>query len=518
MFGTIWSLLPLLVAIILVIKTKEVYGSLIIGIILGALFATSFNPLAAFETAFNDGLISVLSDTKHIGIFLFIVFLGVLVELFNRSGATKAYRDWALSKIKTKRGALCSTLILSLLLSVDDYLHCLTVGSVMLPVNDACGVSRARFAYQIDATAAPLCVIIPISSWAATISTITDRSDGMSLFLKSIPYNFYSILTLLMILFLIFTGLEYGSMRKNELEANDLFMEKSSPIADNPKNNGECYGELKNINHNIRIERGTPHIIDLVLPIIFLPISLFVLLLYTGNFFRGCDVITALCNCNSSYSLAAGALITLFLTFIYYMLRGLIRYKTAINSISSGFIAMAPTLIVLILALCLKKMAGMIGSDEFIAALFSGHAAEFGFLLPLGIFIFSAVIAFSTGTSWGTFCILIPIVTNLASVVDERMLVIIISACIAGSVCGDHCSPISDTTIMASTGAKCALLQHVTTQIPYVLPVAVVSCVAYIVAGYTKSILSLGFAVILMLAVLMVIQRITNKKQRLHSA
>ncbi len=499
MYGTFWSLLPPIVAIVLALITKEVYSSLFIGIVVGGLLATSFHPVATLETIFNDGFFAALGDTWNIGIFMFLVILGIVVAIINKSGASNAYGEWAKKKIKTKRGALASTFVLSLLLGIDDYFHCLTVGSVMLPVNDSHNISRARFAYQIDATAAPLCMIFPISSWAAAVSGMVEGYNGIQLFVRAIPYNFYSLLTLLMIVYLIVTGLEYGPMKKHEDNAlkGDLF---TTP--DRPFDNVE--------DENVVNERA--RLYDLVIPIAILFVCCVIGMIYTGGFFSGASFIDAFGGCDASYGLSLGSLISLILIVIYFMVRRVVSFKQAMECIPVGFKAMVPAILILTFALTLKNMTSALGSTEFVSTLVGNNIGTFGFLLPLILFGLAVLISFSTGTSWGTFGILIPIVVSLGTVLNDKMLIISISACLAGAVCGDHCSPISDTTIMASAGARCNHINHVSTQLPYALTVAAVSAVSYVIAGLTQSIISLFIAIALMFATLFIIGKIVKNK------
>ena len=500
MFGTAWSLLPPLVAIILALITKEVYSSLFIGILLGGCLATSFHPVAVLETTLNDGFFAALSDTWNIGILMFLVILGAFVALLNKSGGSHAYGEWAKQHIHSKRGALASTFVLSLLLGIDDYFHCLTVGSVMLPVTDSHNISRARFAYQIDATAAPLCMIFPISSWAAAVSGMVEGYNGMELFVKAIPYNFYSLLTLLMILYLIMTGLEYGPMKTHEMNAlkGDLFTTPDRPYADQENDNV--------VNERARVS-------DLVLPIIILFICCVLFLIYTGGFFSGESFIGAFANSDASVGLALGSLVALIITVIYYLCRRTVNFREAMECIPAGFKAMVPAILILVFALTLKNMTGLLGSTEFVTAFVGGSIDKFGFVLPVVLFLLAIFISFSTGTSWGTFGILIPIAVGLGTVLDEKMLLICVSACLAGSVCGDHCSPISDTTIMASAGAKCNHINHVNTQLPYALTVAAVSAVTYLIAGLTESVISLLVGLVLMIGTLYVIGKATGFKK-----
>jgi len=498
-FGTIWSLLPPIVAIALALITKEVYSSLFIGIVLGALLATSFHPLAALETMFNDGFFASLGDPWNIGIFMFLVILGIIVAIINKSGASHAYGEWAKSKIKTKKGALASTFVLSLLLGIDDYFHCLTVGSVMLPVNDGHNISRARFAYQIDATAAPLCMIFPISSWAAAVSGMVEGYNGIELFVRAIPYNFYSLFTLLMIVFLICTGLEYGPMKTHEDNAKkgDLFTTPDRP-----------YENVEDEN----VENPRAKVIDLVIPIVILFAVCVISMIYTGGFFSGASFIDAFAGCDASFALSTGSLVSLILIVIYYMIRRVVSFKDAMDSVPVGFKAMVPAILILTFALTLKGMTTLLGSTEFVSAVVSNNMHTVGFLLPLILFGIGSLISFSTGTSWGTFGILVPIVVSLGTVLSPTMLIICISSCLAGAVFGDHCSPISDTTIMASAGARCNHINHVSTQLPYAVTVAAVSAVTYVIAGITQSIVSLPIGIVLMLGTLTVIGKMAKKK------
>lgn len=500
MFGTAWSLLPPLVAIILALITKEVYSSLFIGIVVGALLAASFSPLAALESTFNDGFFAALSDTWNIGIIMFLVILGIFVSLINKSGASNAYGEWARKRIKTKKGALISTFILSLLLGIDDYFHCLTVGSVMLPVTDSHHISRARFAYQIDSTAAPLCMIFPISSWAAAVSGMVEGYNGIELFVKAIPYNFYSLFTLFMIMYMIWSGMEYGPMKRHEANANngDLYTTPDRPYKDTED-------EL--------VVNEKAGLIDLVLPIVVLFICCVIAMIYTGGFFtEGASFIEAFGNCDASYALPLGSIVALFITLIWYLPRRILKFTEAMDSVPAGFKAMVPAILILIFALTLKNMTSLMGSTEFVTGFVETNIGVYQWILPVLLFGVAIFISFSTGTSWGTFGILIPIVVGLGGVLSGTMLVIAISACLAGSVCGDHCSPISDTTIMASTGAKCHHINHVATQLPYALTVAAVSAVTYVIAGLTESIIALPIGLVLMALTLFVLGKTVGEK------
>lgn len=493
-------MLPPLVAIILALLTKEVYSSLFIGIVVGALLASSFSPIGTLETTLNDGFFLALSDVYNIGIIMFLVILGIFVAMINKSGASAAYGEWARKRIKTKRGALISTFVLSLLLAIDDYFHCLTVGSVMLPVTDSHHISRARFAYQIDSTAAPLCMIFPISSWAAAVSGMVEGYNGIELFVQAIPYNFYSLFTLFMILYMIFSGMEYGPMKVHEANANkgDLYTTPERPYADSDSET---------------IENPKARVLDLAIPIIILFICCVCGILYSGGYFAGgISIIDAFGGCDASYALATGSIVALLLTIIYFLIRRTLSFTEIMDSVPSGFKAMVPAILILIFALTLKNMTTLMGSTEFVTSFVQSHMSVYEWVLPVLLFGVAVFISFSTGTSWGTFGILIPIVVGLGPVISEQMLIIAISACLAGAVCGDHCSPISDTTIMASTGARCYHINHVNTQLPYAFTTAAVSAVTYVIAGITQSIIALPIGLVLMWLTLVVIGKTIGEK------
>ena len=499
MFGTAWSLLPPIIAIALALITKEVYSSLFIGIVVGALLVASFNPLGALETTVTDGFLAALCDPWNMGIIMFLVILGAIVALINKSGGSSAYGKWARTKIHSKKGALISTFGLSLLLGIDDYFHCLTVGSVMLPVTDSHNISRARFAYQIDATAAPLCMIFPISSWAAAVSGMVEGYNGIELFVRAIPYNFYSLFTLFMIGYMIWSGMEYGPMKRHEKNANngDLYTTSERPYKDAAEMN---------------VDNEKAGLIDLVLPILILFFCCVIAMIYTGGFFDGVSFIDAFGGCDASYALVLGSIVALLLILIFYLPRRIITFSDAMECVPAGFKAMVPAILILVFALTLKNMTTLMGSTEFVSAFVEQYMSAAHWVLPVLLFGVAVVISFSTGTSWGTFGILIPMVVALGATISESMLIIAISACLAGSVCGDHCSPISDTTIMASTGAQCYHINHVNTQLPYALTVAAVSAVTYVIAGLTESIIALPIGLVLMILTLVVIGRTIGEK------
>lgn len=493
--GTIWALLPPIIAIVLALITKEVYMSLFIGIVSGALLYTNFHPLAAVESIFSV-MMEKLGDPWNIGILIFLVFLGIIVALMTRAGGSAAYGKWANSKIKTKSGALLSTFGLGALIFVDDYFNCLTVGSVMRPVTDRQKISRAKLAYIIDATAAPICIIAPISSWAAAVTGYTE-GDGFSLFLQTIPFNLYAWLTIIMVVYLGITGFDYGPMKKFEDNAKngDLFSGKN---------------EYENVQEDVVSPKGT--VLDLILPVLFLIASCILCMVYTGGFFEGESFINAFANCDASMGLVLGSFFTLVFVFLLYVPRKVISFKDFAECIPQGFKMMVSAILILILAWTL----GGFCSDKLAAGTFVSNALSTssvaGAIFPALLFLIGTGLAFATGTSWGTFGILIPIVTAVFPA-DAKILVISIAAILAGAVCGDHISPISDTTIMASAGAQCNHVNHVTTQLPYALTVAACCFVSYFVAGITENVFITDiFAVVLLLVVLTVIRQREKKK------
>ncbi len=500
-FASFWALVPPIIAIALALITKEVYSSLFIGIAIGGLlaanvFKSGFSPMSAMDYIIKDGLVSAVSGTA--GIFIFLVLLGVLVALINKAGGSKAFGNWAVKHIKSRTGATLATFLLGVLIFIDDYFNCLTVGSVMRPVTDTHKVSRAKLAYLIDATAAPVCMIAPISSWAAAVATYAEEGQGLTLFIKAIPYNYYSLLTFVFIIAIAFMKIDYGPMKLHEMNAvlnNDLFTtgEEASPdeeVTANP--------------------RG--RVIDLVLPILLLIAVCVFSLVYSGGIFEGYSFVDAFSNTDVAVGLPWGGLIALVVTIIYLICRRVITFKEAMECIPAGFKAMVPAILILTFATSLKNMTSLLGAKYFVADLMNGAASGFSSFLPAIIFLVACGLAFATGTSWGTFGILIPIVTAIFPA-DSKLLIIGISACLAGAVCGDHCSPISDTTIMSSAGAKCNHINHVNTQLPYALTVAAVSFICYIAAGFVQNaVIMLVIGVVLTLAVLFVIKALIKKK------
>ena len=494
--GNFWALVPPVIAIGLALITKEVYSSLFIGIVSGALLYTNFNPITTIDAALTEALIPAVSDTA--GIFIFLVELGILVALINKAGGSAAFGKWAQTHIKTRVGAILATFVLGVLIFVDDYFNCLTVGSVMRPVTDAHKISRAKLAYIIDATAAPICMIAPISSWAAAVSQYAEDGKGLDLFISAIPFNFYSLLTFVFIIGLAVLGFDYGSMRTHEFNAI---------------NNGDLYtsGERAESAPVTPSQKGK--IIDLVFPIAILIVVCVFALVYNGGILNGEDFITAFSNTDATVALPWGGLITLVIAMIYYAFRNSMALKEMMECVPTGFIAMVPAILILTFATALKNITSLMGAKYFVADLMNSAAAELNLFLPAIIFLVACVLAFATGTSWGTFGILIPIVTYMFGA-DDPILIISMSACLAGAVCGDHCSPISDTTIMSSAGAECNHINHVSTQMPYAITVAGISFVMFIIAGFVQNAwICLPIGVALTIATLFVIKKLVLKKE-----
>ncbi len=495
MYATFWALLPPIIAIVLALVTKEVYSSLFVGILMGALFYAGFNPETAILHMFNDGFVSVLTDAYNMGILIFLVILGVMVSLMNKSGGSEAFGRFAIKRIKTKTGAQLMTVALGVLIFIDDYFNCLTVGSVMRPLTTKHRVSKEKLAYLIDATAAPICIIAPISSWAAAVTSNVEREDGFALFLQAIPYNYYALLTILFMVLAVILKVEFGPMKTKE-DAMDTL---NNLVEEMEEKKQEKEGKV----------------IDLIVPIASLILCCIIGMIYSGGFFGGVDFITAFSDCDASVGLMLGSFVALVITIIYYMLRRTLKLKECMECIPEGFKAMVPAILILTFAWTLKAMTDSLGAKEFVAAAVEGSAAGLLAFLPAIVFIVACFLAFSTGTSWGTFGILIPIVVAVFAESDYTMMVISISACMAGAVCGDHCSPISDTTIMASAGAECEHISHVSTQLPYALVVAGISFLTYIVAGFTKNvIISLAAGVLLTVLVLLFFKAVNGNKAK----
>lgn len=471
--ATWWSLVPPILAIALALITKEVYSSLFIGVVSGALLYSNFNFEGTVNHVFVDGVLAVLTDVWNVGIIIFLVFLGAMVVMMNQAGGSAAFGEWASKHVKSRAGAMLCTVFLGMLIFIDDYFNCLTVGSVMRPVTDKNKVSRAKLAYLIDSTAAPVCIIAPISSWAAAVSGFVEGENGLTLFIRSIPYNYYALLSILMMFLLIAFKVDFGSMKHYEDNAvkGDIFSD------------GKAHAEEAGVN-----EASKCKVIDLVFPIACLIVCCVIGMIYTGGFFEGVDFITAFADCDASLGLVFGSFFALAITIVFYVVRGRLSFKKCMESIPAGFNAMGPAILILTLAWSLNAMTKSLGAAEFVAGVIKGSAEGLVLILPAVIFVIAAILAFATGTSWGTFAILIPIVVDVFVQSNYEMMVISIAACLAGSVCGDHCSPISDTTIMASAGAQCDHVTHVSTQIPYAMLVAVISCITYVIAGFAQSV------------------------------
>ena len=506
-YATFWALLPPIIAIVLALITKEVYSSLFIGILAGGLIYSNFNFEKTVVHVFKEGFIDSVADSYNIGIIIFLVLLGALVAMMNKTGGSAAFGRWAAKHIKTTLGAQLATIALGVLIFIDDYFNCLTVGSVMRPVTDAKKVSREKLSYLIDATAAPVCIIAPISSWAAAVAGFAKGAgaeSGMSLFVRAIPFNFYAILTIVMMLFISITRFDYGPMKKFEAAAR---MGKAIEEIDARKSD-----ELK--------ENDKGKVIDLLIPVLFLIIACVIGMIYSGGFFTAGeegyhDFITAFSNSDASVGLVYGSFITIIFAVIYFLCRRVISFKDCMEAIPEGLKAMTPAILILVCAWTLKTMTDSLGAKIFISQLVEGSAGSFSMFLPAIIFAIAVGLSFATGTSWGTFGILIPIVLSVFSGSDGNITIIAISACMAGAVCGDHCSPISDTTIMASAGAECNHINHVSTQLPYALTVAGVSFVSYIIAGFIQSAwIALPISIALMIGTLFVLKLILGQKRK----
>ena len=494
LYATIWALLPPLVAIVLALITKEVYSSLFVGIVVGALIYSGFKFEGTVTQIFEGGIIKVLSDSYNVGILIFLVILGSVVCMMNKAGGSAAFGRWASKKIHTRVGAELAAIILGILIFIDDYFNCLTVGSVMRPVTDRHHVSRAKFAYLIDATAAPVCIIAPISSWAAAVSGFVEGQDGLAIFVRTIPYNFYAILTIVMMVGMVLMKTEFGAMRTHEINAlnGDLYTTSARPYENATDD------ETPN-------PRGK--VIDLVIPIVMLVICCVISMIYTGGFVSGTDFVTAFSQSDASTGLAMGSAFGLVFAIIFYMIRRVVNFRDCMGCIPEGFKAMVPAIMILTFAWTLKAMTDSLGAAVFVEEAMRSVAGGIEVILPAIIFLVGCGLAFATGTSWGTFGILIPIVVAVFEKSSPEMMIISMSACMAGAVCGDHCSPISDTTIMASAGAQCDHVTHVSTQLPYAILAAAVSFVTYIVAGFVKTAwIALPVGIVLMLIVLFVIK------------
>ena len=496
--ATFWALVPAIVAIGLALITKEVYSSLFVGILMGALLYSGFQFELTITHIFSDGIIGVLSDSYNVGILVFLVILGAMVSLMNKAGGSAAFGQFAASKIKNRVGAQLATILLGVLIFIDDYFNCLTVGSVMRPVTDKFKVSRSKLAYLIDATAAPVCIIAPISSWAAAVTGFVEGEDGFSIFIRAIPYNFYAILTVVMMVGMVLMKTEFGKMKEHEKNAarkGDLFTTEGRPY------------------ENVKEEKVSAKggVVDLLIPIAALIVCCVIGMIYTGGFFEGAGFVEAFSNSDASLGLTLGSFFGLIITILLYQIRRVLSFKECMDCIPEGFRAMVPAILILTFAWTLKAMTDSLGADVYVAGLVESSAGAFMNFLPAIIFVVGCFLAFATGTSWGTFGILIPIVVAVFQNGDPQMMIMSISACMAGAVCGDHCSPISDTTIMASAGAQCEHVNHVTTQLPYAVLAAVVSFATYIVAGFVKSAwIALPVGIALMAALLFALRGING--------
>lgn len=506
--NTVWSLVPPFVAIVLALVTKEVYSSLFIGIGTGFLLYFNLNVEKAFTAIFQGveidgemtaGMIPKLADSGNIGILVFLVLLGVLVVMINRAGGSEAYGKWAQTKIKTKRTALLATFCLGVLIFIDDYFNCLTVGSVMRPITDKYKVSRAKLAYIIDATAAPICIIAPISSWAAAVTGVVEGTNGLELFIKAIPYNLYALLTIVMVITISVLGIDFGPMKDHEKLAEE----------------GDLFGGRDSIKDNIVMVSSKGKVIDLVLPVIILILFCIIGMIYSGGFFDSTgenyfDFVNSFALSDAPVGLVLGSAAAVIVTLVFYITRGVLSFNDIMEAFPEGFKAMVPAILILTFAWTLSGVTNILGADVFVAGVLADKAESLNRFLPAVLFVVAFALAFSTGTSWGTFGVLLPIVVPILPV-DSEILIIAISSCLAGAVCGDHCSPISDTTIMASTGAQCNHLSHVTTQIPYVLFVAAVSFVGYIGAGFIQSVVVLPVAIVILVAALVIYKKVMCK-------
>ncbi len=495
--GSIWALLPPVIAIGLALITKEVYSSLFIGVVSGALLYSNFSFTGTMDATVSNGMVDAV--VGNAGIFIFLVELGMLVALVNRAGGSAAFGRWAATHIKTKMGAMFATFFLGILIFIDDYFNCLTVGSVMLPVTDSKKISRAKLSYLIDSTAAPICMIAPVSSWAAAVSVYAEEGKGLELFVSAIPYNFYAILTLVFIIVITFIGFDYGKMRMYEYQ----FEKTGKPI---DAVDSESEAKLPEANENGKV-------IDLIFPVIVLIVCSVLALVYTGGILDGTSFVDAFAATDVTVGLPMGGLVALVISIAYLAIRKVLSVKKSLAALPDGFCAMVPAILILTFATALKNMTSLLGTKYYVYDLMNGAAEGLANFLPAIIFVVACFLAFSTGTSWGTFGILIPIVTAIFPEGSE-LLIIGMSACLAGAVCGDHCSPISDTTIMSSAGAQCDHLVHVSTQIPYALTVAGISFVMFIIAGFVQNIwICFPIGIVLTVVTAFVLKMITKKHQ-----
>ena len=499
LYATFWALIPPIVAIALALLTKEVYSSLFIGIFIGGLFYANFSIEGAMNHILTEGIINVLSDKYNVGILVFLVVLGAIVNLMNATGGSSSFGEWTEKRISSRKGAQFLTIILGLIVFIDDYFNCLTVGSVMKPISDKYKLSRAKLAYLIDSTAAPICIIAPISSWAAAVTGFVPGADGFQIFIQAIPYNFYAFLTIFMMFAITWMGFDFGPMKTHEENAK----------------NGDIYTTPDRPYENIASHEisGKGNVNDLVIPVLILIFFCAAGMLYSGGFFTGVDFISAFSGSDASFGLSLGSLIALVLIILFYIARRVLSFHECMECIPEGFKSMVSAILILTFAWTLKSMTDSLGATVFVSEVMKNTAGHFMNLVPALVFVVGCALAFATGTSWGTFGILIPIVVSVFAGHDKTMMIISISACMAGAVCGDHCSPISDTTIMSSAGAQCNHINHVNTQMPYAMTVAVVSFVNYVIAGFVKSaVIMLPLSFVLMFITLVVLKKVTATK------
>ncbi|MBQ7480322.1 MAG: Na+/H+ antiporter NhaC family protein [Lachnospiraceae bacterium] len=502
--NTFWSLVPAIIAIGLALITKEVYSSLFIGIIAGGLLYSGFSFTGMMQQVFPDGMIAQLSDGWNVGILIFLVVLGSMVMIMNRAGGSAAFGKWSVDHVKTKTGAQLATIVLGILIFIDDYFNCLTVGSVMRPLTDKHKISREKLAYLIDATAAPVCIIAPISSWAAAVTGFVDGANGLSLFMRAIPYNFYAFLTIAMMIALTVSNTDFGPMKlaelNNKLQKNDE--EKKAEHA-------SITGAEDQPNPPVSAKGKVIH---LIFPIITLIVTCVIGMIYTGGFFEGESFVDAFSNSDASVGLVYGSVVALVITIIFMIVTKVLNFNECMSAIPEGFKSMVPAILILTFAWTLKSMTDALGAKEYVAGLVENIAGNHALMsmLPAIVFLIGTFLAFATGTSWGTFGILIPIVVNVFGAdINNELMIIAISACMAGAVCGDHCSPISDTTIMASAGAQCNHIGHVSTQLPYAFTAAAVSFVTYIISGFVRNwLICLPLGIVLMVVTILVIGRV----------
>lgn len=493
--NSFWSLVPPIVAIALALITKEVYSSLFAGVLVGALFSANFNLEGSMHNLVDNGFIAVLSDGWNVGILIFLVLLGTISALSFKSGATVAYGEWAQKRIKSRVGAQLASVALGVLIFVDDYFNCLTVGNVMRPVTDSHKVSRAKLAYIVDATAAPVCIIAPISSWAAAVTAFSQGygDSPYALFIDSIQYNFYALFTLAFMVAIALMKFDFGPMKLHEDNAlkGDLYTTPDRPYAN-------AADEIPNKNGKV---------IDLIIPVFVMLVPCCILgLLYTGGFFAGESFMDAFANCDASLGLVYGSLVAILMMLVYFLLRKSMSFKEFMDCLPQGFRNMVPAILILVLAWALASITGMLGAADYVAVLVDKAAGGFVNFLPAIIFLVACGLSFATGTSWGTFGILLPIVIKVLPL-GNPLLVVSVSACLAGAVFGDHCSPISDTTIMASAGAQSNHINHVTTQLPYALTVGAVCFVFYVIAGFWQSFIVTLIGIAATVGLLYVIKR-----------